>query len=82
MIELFPNISDEVKESAELIFRHAMSTSNPIEAVKILNTYTNILSEEEAEFARFYFNIRLEENRKELEQLYEGNNNKREERVW
>lgn len=61
MTEIFTNISPEVKEGIELIFFHAMSRHNPIEAVKILDDYTNNLNEEEAEFARFYFNMRLEQ---------------------
>lgn len=64
MQEIFENISKNVKEIAEIAWRLAMSQSNPIEAAKFLNNVTNyyeqIMTEEEIEFLRFYFNMKME----------------------
>ena len=64
MQEIFQNISDRTKEIAEISWRLAMSQHNPIEAAEFLNTVTNyydkILNEEDIEFMRFYFNMKME----------------------
>ena len=64
MQEIFENISDQVKEIAEIAWRLAISHNNPIEAAKFLNSVTNyydeVLTEEEIEFLRFYFNMKME----------------------
>lgn len=62
MEEIFTNISDEIKQGAELVFDAALKTQNPIKMVRILDEYTkNCLNEEEQEFVRFYFNLRTEQ---------------------
>lgn len=62
MEEIFTNIPDEVKQGAELVFNAALKTQNPIKIVRILDEYTkNCLNEEEQEFVRFYFNLRMEQ---------------------
>lgn len=64
MQEIFQNVSDKTKEIAEISWRLAVSQRNPIEAAEFLNTITNyydkILNEEDIEFMRFYFNMKME----------------------
>ena len=64
MIELYNDISVEVRELAESIWRLAQTKNNPIDAAKfIVNTteyYTDTLTERELEFLRFYFYTQLE----------------------
>ena len=64
MTELFPNISKEVKETAEIAWRLAISQNNPASAAEFLNNiteyYSRTYSEEEIEFLRFYFNMKME----------------------
>ncbi len=64
MQELFEDISEEVKEIADIAWRLAVSQPSAIGAAKFLDTVTNyydaILSEREMEFLRFYFNMKLE----------------------
>ena len=62
MIELFANVPEEKKKVAELIFNSAISQRNILKTVKRLNDYTNLIQdEEELEFVRFYFNMRMEQ---------------------
>ena len=64
MQEIFENVSDNTKEIADMAWRLAMSQRNPIEAADFLNNVTNyydkLLSEEEVNFLRFYFNMKME----------------------
>lgn len=64
MQEIFENISDETKELADVAWRLAMSQRNPIDAAKFLDSVTNyydkIMTEEEIEFLRFYFHMKME----------------------
>jgi len=64
MQEIFENVGDKTKEIAEISWRLAMSQNNPIEAAEFLNNITNyydkILTEEEVNFLRFYFNMKME----------------------
>ena len=64
MQEIFENVSNEVKEIAEVAWRLAMAQKSPIEASNFLNNVTNyydkLLNEEEIEFLRFYFNMKME----------------------
>lgn len=64
MIELYDDISTEVRELAESIWRLAQTKKNPIDAAQfIVNTteyYTDLLTEREIEFLRFYFYTQLE----------------------
>ena len=62
MKEIFTNISNEIKQGAELVFNGALNTHDPIKMLEILNEYTNACSnEEEQDFIRFYFNLRMEQ---------------------
>ena len=64
MQEIFNNISKETKEIAEISWRLAISQKNPMNAADFLNNvtnyYSNIMTEEEIEFLRFYFNMKME----------------------
>ena len=64
MQEIFENVSERTKEIAEIAWRLAASQSNPIDAANFLNDVTNyydkILTEEEVNFLRFYFNMKME----------------------
>lgn len=64
MQEIFDYISDEVKEAAEKYWNLALSTGNAFEAAKFLDKviryYSEILSENEVEFLRFYFEMKME----------------------
>lgn len=60
MIELFPNISTQLRESAEIAWRLASSLP-PVQATKFLEAYTAYNhTEEEQDYLRFYFNIEME----------------------
>ena len=80
MTELFNDILPETKKGLELVFDSAISNYNPVTVVKILDAYTNILNEKEQDFARFYFNMRMqqllnESDSNNMENMtYEGNN--------
>ena len=64
MTELYENVSDEVRQVAELSWKIAMTMKNPVESAKFLDNVTNFYAhrytEEEIEFLRFYFNLRME----------------------
>jgi hypothetical protein len=64
MQEIFENVSDKVKEIAEIAWRLAMAQHNPMGAAEFLDNVTNyydkLLNEEEIEFLRFYFNMKME----------------------
>ncbi len=69
MTELFPEISKEARKNAELAWTIASHCKNSIDAAKMLDAYTNfeaIRSKEEniREFLNFYFNLKLEELKK------------------
>lgn len=69
MIEIFENIPQSVKNKAEFVFNMASYRKSAPSIVKILNDYTNsCTNEEEKEFIRFYFNLRMQE-------LLNGNDN-------
>ena len=62
MVELFTEIPEEAKKRAEFVFNMALRQNDMLNAVKILNEYTNsCVDEEEQEFVEFYFRMRLEE---------------------
>ena len=69
MIELYPNIRDEVKEVAELAWSVALAQKNPMDAAQFLNTvvlfYEKQYTEEEVDFLQFYFDMKLMEMMKE-----------------
>ena len=65
MIEIFPNISQKARDSAEKAFNFAMLYHTPTETANFLNTFTEyyIIAHPEPdihEFLNFYFNTRLE----------------------
>ena len=68
MTEIFQNISNAVKKVAETAWTVAMAQPNPVESAKFLNNVTNYYShlytEEEIEFLKFYFNMKMEELQK------------------
>ena len=66
MIEIFDDISKEVKDGAELIFNAAVNAAKKnndiINMVNTLNNYiNNCPNEREREFVHFYFNLRMEQ---------------------
>ena len=64
MEEIFKNVSDRVKGIASTVWSLAMAQDNPIKAAEFLNTATNyydkMLTDEEIDFLRFYFNMKME----------------------
>ena len=64
MTELYPDISDELRGLAETAWTVAKVQKTPMDAATFLNNVTNYygrtLSEEEAEFLQFYFNLQME----------------------
>lgn len=65
MIELFPNISTQLREDAEAAWRLASSLP-PVQATKFLQAYTAYNhTEEEQDYLRFYFNIEMEKRENE-----------------
>ena len=64
MTELYPDISDELRGLAETAWTVAKVQKTPMDAAAFLNNVTNYygrtLSEEEAEFLQFYFNLQME----------------------
>lgn len=67
MVEIFENISDDIKQKAEIMWKIAIAQSNPAEAAKLLNTFTEYYrtkwTEEEVDFLQFYFQIQMEMNK-------------------
>lgn len=69
MIEIFANIPEEVKEQTKLIVNFIFSQLDPESGLKFIESYiSSCQDEEEKEFIRFYFNMRME-------QLLNENNN-------
>lgn len=68
MTELYENISDDIRQKADIIWRMALAQPNPILAAKFLQDITNYYStrwtEEEIEFLQFYFRTQMEMNNK------------------
>jgi hypothetical protein len=64
MTELFTNVSFDAKLIAEMTWDIATIIKNPIEVAEFLSSvtefYSNKLTEEEVDFLRFYFNMKLE----------------------
>jgi len=66
MTELFTEIPEEVKTNAKFIFDLAMIQPSLLDAVKMLDSYTNsCINQEEKEFCDFYFNMRMEQLKNE-----------------
>lgn len=69
MVEIFANIPEEVKEQTKLIANFIFSQLEPEAGLKFMESYiSSCQDEEEKEFVRFYFNMRMEQI------LNEGNN--------
>ena len=68
MVEIFANISDDVKQKAEIMWKMALWQPNPFKAAELLNTLTEYYkkrwTEEEVDFLRFYFQTQMEMNEK------------------
>ena len=68
MTEIFENISDDVKNKAEVIWRIAIAQPDALAAAEYLHGMTeyfkNKWTEEEVDFLRFYFNMKMEMNLK------------------
>lgn len=68
MIEIFADISDDVKQKAEIMWKMALSQPNPVKAAELLNILTEYYrkrwTEEEVDFLQFYFQTQMEMNKK------------------
>lgn len=68
MIEIFADISDNVKQKAEIMWKMALSQPNPVKAAELLNILTEYYrkrwTEEEVDFLQFYFQTQMEMNKK------------------
>lgn len=64
MTELYPNVSEDVRNIADVAWKLTISQPSPFEAATFLNNVTNYysgqLTEEEVEFLQFYFTLRME----------------------
>ena len=64
MIEIFADISDDIKQKAEAAWNEAINKHNPIAAASYLSditeSYRETWTEEEIEFLQFYFQMRME----------------------
>lgn len=64
MTELFANIRDGVKQVADLSWKVALAQNNPADAAAFLDNITNFYkqyyTEEEIEYLRFYFNVKMQ----------------------
>ena len=62
MIELFTNIPKEIKTQTELVANFIFNNFNPESGLKFIQSYiSSCQDEEEQDFVRFYFNMRLEQ---------------------
>lgn len=64
MTELFTNVGAVAKKIAETAWQLASIQKDPWDAATFLdnvtNYYSNLLTEEEVEYLRFYFSMKLE----------------------
>ena len=64
MNEIFTNVSDNAKRIAEIAWDITMAQKTPLAAAEFLHNvteyYQHTLTEEEVDFLRFYFNMRME----------------------
>lgn len=62
MIELFTNIPKEIKIQTELVANFVFNTFDPESGLKFIQSYiSSCQDEEERDFVRFYFSMRLEQ---------------------
>ena len=64
MVEIFDNISQEVKDAAEAAWNFIISLHTPAEAAELLNViveyYKLKWTKEEVDFLQFYFRTQME----------------------
>ena len=64
MTEMFTNVRDDVKKIADLAWKVALAQNNPADAATFLDNVTNFYkhyyTEEEIEYLRFYFNVKMQ----------------------
>ena len=64
MIEIYTDIKPEVKQTAEMIWKLALTKKDAFQTADYLNTmikyYESIYNEEEIEFLQFYFKTQME----------------------
>ena len=64
MTEIFADISDNVRNKADIIWRIAINQPSPAQAAKFLNDITEYYrmkwTEEEVDFLQFYFQTQME----------------------
>ena len=62
MTEIFTNIPEEVKAQTKLIVNFIFSQLDPESGLKFIESYiSSCENEEERDFIRFYFNMRMEQ---------------------
>lgn len=66
MTEIYANVRDRLKDDLEAAWSLVLQQKDPISAVDFLNKATEYLtttciSEEEVDFIRFYFNLKMAE---------------------
>lgn len=62
MTEIFANIPEEVREQTKLVANFIFSQLTPDAGLKFMDSYiSSCEDDEEKEFVRFYFNMRLEQ---------------------
>ena len=72
MVEIFAELPQEIKDSITKIIDILVDNYNPKDCVSIINEIINTTeNEEEKDFIRFYFNLKVEQLNNE------GNNDKR-----
>ena len=64
MVEIFTDISDDIKSKADIIWRIALVQPTPLAAAKFLNAVTEYYrtrwTEEEVDFLQFYLQMKME----------------------
>ena len=62
MIEIFTDIPEEIKNQTELIANFIFNNFDPKSSLNFIQSYiSSCQDEKEQDFARFYFNMRLEQ---------------------
>lgn len=62
MVEIYKDIPEEIRTQTKLVANFIFSQLTPEAGLKFMDSYiSSCQDEEEKEFARFYFNMRLEQ---------------------
>ena len=62
MVEIYKDIPEEIRKQTELIANFIFSTLEPEAGLKFMKSYiASCENEEEKEFIRFYFNMKMEQ---------------------